>query len=248
MQKFLDRLAVVASGARPLIGAHRGASAKFPENTIAAFAAALTMGADFIELDVQLTRDAVPIILHDDTIDRTTTGHGLASNLTYNQIREFGDIPTLRRILSLAANRIFLNIELKAGPNIGLLATKVLALIKEYHMESQVIISSFDHGILPQIKQDYPTIATGVLYEHQLSDAVAYAHRLSANALHPNFNLVQLPLVQQAHDGELYVLTWTVDHPVRLRQLLSMPIDGIISNQPDLALAVAAESHILSAE
>lgn len=248
VKSLLERLSLVGrQGTCPLIGGHRGASYCFPENTMAAFAAAVAMGADLIELDVQLTKDNVPIVLHDDTVDRTTIGHGLAGSLTFNEIIKLG-IPALQEVLSFAANRIYLNIELKAVPNIGLLAAKVITLIKKYNLDSQVILSSFDHTVLPHLKQLNPAIATGILYEQPLADPVTYARHLQADALHPEFHLIQLPLVQEVHANQLYILTWTVDQPQDLHRLLQMPVDGVISNQPDAALAVAAESHIIRHE
>jgi len=244
MKNLLARLTAIRNQTkRPLIGAHRGASFYFPENTLNAFAGAIAAKADFIELDVQLSKDDIPIVLHDDTIDRTTAGHGLSRNYTSNELAAF-NIPSLRQVLELTAGRIYLNIELKAIPQIGLLADKVLALVRQYELDFQVIISSFDHTVLPYIKSQEPKVATGLLYESPLPDPVAYAHALKADALHPHFTFVNRALVADAHKAQLSILTWTVDEPQLIRNFLLLPVDGIISNRPDVALAVANALHI----
>ena len=143
----------------PLIIAHRGASVDAPENTLTAFTLALEQGAQGIELDVQLSADGHPIVIHDNTVDRTTNGRGRVSDLTLSQINELliddeHKVPTLNRVFDALGAKLLYNIELKttifSSPE---LISAVSALILEHNLQDKVLISSFDPLSLRQVRK-----------------------------------------------------------------------------------------------
>ncbi|HEU4963822.1 MAG TPA: glycerophosphodiester phosphodiesterase [Bacilli bacterium] len=228
--------------------AHRGASGFAPENTMAAFRLAQELGADGFEFDVMLTSDGVPVVIHDETLDRTTNGHGLVQSHTFDEIRQLDagswygrsfageKVPSLEEVLAAYGGRMFLNIELKnshvRAPG---LEEKVIELIRRYGIERQVIVSSFDHHSMAKFHGLAPDIRTGLLYECCLVDAVSYALKLGASALHPLFATinVQPELVPAAHAAGLEVNVWTVNDPAFMRQCVRAGVDAIITNYPD---------------
>jgi glycerophosphoryl diester phosphodiesterase len=226
----------LAAARRPLVGAHRGASAEYRENTPAAFVAAADQGADFWELDVRLSADGVPMVIHDAAIDRTTGGRGLASKLTALFLEGYG-VPALATVLALGAGRTYFNIELKTDYDAADLVAVVLDVVAALHLERHVLVSSFDHGALPLVKARDPAILTGLLYEERLSDPIAYAREYDVDALHPCFRLAGARLCNAAHDAGLSVIPWTVDRPLYLRYFAAVGAQGIITNRPAAAVA-----------
>jgi len=222
---------------RPLIGAHRGASSQFPENSLAAFTAAILQGADFLELDVQLSRDGIPVVIHDATTDRTTGVHGQVSDLTAVLMATYG-IPLLDTILALGAGKVLFNIELKPDSHPEALVRQVLNLVASYHLEHRVLLSSFDHSSLPLIKAQNSGVLTGLLYEDHLPDLVALARRLQADALHPYFRLANRQLILRAQSHGLFVIPWTVDRPSAWRYFRRIGADGVITNRPSDAVRI----------
>lgn len=227
------------SAACPLVGAHRGASADYPENTSAAFAAAAAQGAAFWEFDVRLAGDGVPVVIHDATIDRTTGGHGAVKNMTAAMLEGYG-VPALATVLAMGAGRTLFNIELKADDDGGELAAAVCAAVGALRLERQTLVSSFDHGLLPLVKALSPAVLTGVLYEEPLADPLAYARDLGADALHPYFRFAGARLVNAGRDAGLAVIPWTVDRPLYLRYFADVGARGIITNRPGLAVTAIA--------
>lgn len=221
---------------RPLVGAHRGASAEYRENTPAAFAAAADQGADFWELDVRLSADGVPMVIHDAAIDRTTSGCGLVSKLPAPYLESYG-VPALATVLALGAGRTCFNIELKTDYDAADLVAKVLDVVAALRLERHVLISSFDHCALPLVKARMPAIITGLLYEERISDPVACAREYGADALHPYFRLAGARLCNAARDAGLSVIPWTVDRPLYLGYFASIGVQGIITNRPAAAIA-----------
>ncbi len=227
----------LASASRPLVGAHRGASADHPENTPAAFAAALVQGADFWELDVRLSADGVPMVIHDAAIDRTTGGHGLVAAMPAAALEGYG-VPALATVLALGKGRTFFNVELKEAAGGAALAQATAAAIAALRLEKRTLVSSFDHSLLPAIKQLCPAVLTGLLYEEPLPAPIARAQALGADALHPYFRLAGARLVNAARDAGLAVIPWTIDRPLYLRYFAALGAAGIITNNPRLAIAV----------
>lgn len=225
----------LACARAPWIGAHRGASILFPENSMAAFQAAINCGADFLELDVRLTKDGVPIVIHDESIDRTTSASGLVKDLTYSKIRKAGPIPSLLEVLTSYGNQVFLNIELKTSHDTQFLVNEVLNLLFEYGLVERVFLSSFDHSLLRQIRLQNTDVFIGLLYEEPGLDILACAGELGTNAIHPYYRLVSRTLASDCHKAGLKLFPWTVDTAWPLRYLAAVGATGIITNKPDYA-------------
>ncbi|MDR0488632.1 MAG: glycerophosphodiester phosphodiesterase [Propionibacteriaceae bacterium] len=230
--------------------AHRGASGYAPENTLAAFDLARTMGADGIEIDIQMTSDGEVVVIHDETLERTTDGMGWVKDHTLAQIKKLKasmgsadypdeQIPTLDEVFDLLDDtQMTVNIELKDSriPYRGM-ADKVLAMIDERDWEHRVIISSFNHITLAEIRQMGSLIATGVLFSDVLYEPWAYAHHVWATAMHPHFRYVDaVPhFMDEACNSVLEVNVWTVNDEADMDRMLARGVDSIITNYPDRA-------------
>lgn len=234
------------------VWAHRGASSDHPENTLAAFEAALTIGADGIELDVQLTHDGAVVVCHDETVDRTTDGHGAIADLDLADIRRLDAsggtvadcrIPLLDEVLDLMApTDAYLNIELKNSvvryPG---LEAPVLDAVKARHMVDRVVISSFNHRCMRRVAELCPQVERAILYADDLVEPWDYARRLGVQAVHPGAHLLAgRDDVPRFHDAGLTVRTWTLDVPEHLRAARDLGVDGVITNDPATALSVLA--------
>ena len=230
------------------IFAHRGYSGKYPENTMIAFKKALECGVDGIELDVQLTKDGEVVIIHDETIDRTTTGKGFVVDYTYEELEKFdasfkfkdlgfNKIPTLREYFQLVKDYdIVTNVELKTGINEYLgIEEKVWELIKEYNLEEKVIISSFNHFSVMRMKDIAPQLKYGFLSEDWIIDAGKYTHSHGVQCYHPRFNNLVPDVIKELKKYNLEINTWTVNLEEDMRYLYSNNIDVIITNYPESA-------------
>lgn len=233
--------------------AHRGASKEQPENTMAAFRRAEELQADGIEMDVHLLPDGSLPVHHDDRLGRTVPeGTGSIYGYTFEAIRQFSagaafgeeyrneKIPSFRELLEfLKGNSLYLNVEIKA--NTGFITgveDRVVAMLREYHMEDRCIISSFNHFILKNIKKRYPDFQVGALYSITLDkDMAEYGAEWGCNALHADYHLVDQALVEKAHSLGIAVNVWTVDQKEDIRRMLELGVDCIISNDAALALA-----------
>ncbi|MGB8956324.1 MAG: glycerophosphodiester phosphodiesterase [Tumebacillaceae bacterium] len=226
--------------------AHRGASAAAPENTMAAFRLAEQMGADGIELDVHLTRDGVPVVIHDEWLDRTTSGKGLVAEHTLAGIRAldagawFGDafagekVPTLEEVIRAFGRRMFFNIELKNSYlPMPTLEHRTIALLRHYRLERGVLVSSFNHQSMHLFRQLAPDIPTGLLFDCVLVEAPPYAKSLGAAALNPYYMCVTQERVQEAHANGLGINVWTVNDADDMKQMIELGVDAIITNHPD---------------
>jgi glycerophosphoryl diester phosphodiesterase len=219
--------------------AHRGASKAFPENTIAAFRAACAAGADMCELDVQPSRDGVIVVIHDDTVDRTTDGHGAVSSLTLEELKRLdaggGErIPTLDEVFAATAGRCGLNVELKAAG----IERKVAAIMRKWNAAETSMVSSFDWGTLEAMRAIAPEIRAGVLAEKKPQRMLEAAARMAAYAVNPRFDLADSELCVAAHKQGCKVLVWTVDSLEVMRKLIAAGVDGIMSNYPDRVRAM----------
>ncbi|MEG2100645.1 MAG: glycerophosphodiester phosphodiesterase family protein [Flavobacterium sp.] len=219
--------------------AHRGAKAYEPENTIKAFQKALDLNSGGIELDVHLSSDEQIIVIHDETIDRTANGTGLVNSFSLAELKSFlidgkYQIPTLNEVFDLVDKKCLINIELKG------LATpsKVVALIEEYISEknwnyNHFIISSFDWNMLEETSNLNPNIPIGVLTEEDLSKALAFAEKIKAKAIHPDFQLLNKENVSEVQKKGFLVLPWTVNSKEDIQKVKSYKVNGIISDNPD---------------
>lgn len=238
---------------RPLIIAHRGASAYAPENTMSSFLKAIDMKSDGIELDVHMTKDKALVVCHDEKVDRTTNGKGFVKDFTLAEIKKldagcwFGEefkeekIPLLKEVLDIIKDsNILLNIELKNAPILyeGI-EEKTVEMICNYNMEDRVIISSFNHYSLMEVKRINPKIKTGALYMAGLVEPWIYAKRINADALHPLFyNLMAPEFVKGCFENEIMLNPFTVDDERYISALVKLKINGIITNYPDRAIKI----------
>jgi len=232
----------------PLIIAHRGASAKAPENTLTAFKLALEMGADGIELDVMLTKDEELVVIHDDTVDRTTNGSGRVSEFSYNTLRDLDagtayspefqgeHLPTLAEVFEQFGGKMLINIELKnyASP-FDPLTERVIDLIEGFNLVDSTMLSSFNPFNLSKAFKKNPTITRGLLtFPKALGSLLRgpLGRIFPYDALHPYYSDVTERMIKKMHRIGRQVNVWTVDDPVELRLLASMGVDMIICNDP----------------
>ncbi len=244
---------------KPLVLGHRGASAYAPENTLAAFNLALEMGADGVELDVTLTNDGVPIVIHDDTVDRTTNGFGDIREMNWAQVQQLDashrfekyrgeKIPTLEQALRAVGKRGIVNIELKgtAIQDDGLEAA-VLAVIEETQMGERVILSSFNPFALARMATLNPGLPRGLLYA---SDLPIYLRRAwlrpiaKPTALHPAHDMITSAFVIWARQHGYQINTWTVNEPDEMKRLMALGIDAVITNVPDVMVEIAKANNL----
>jgi len=233
-----------------LVIAHRGASGHAPENTLAAFKEAVALGATFIETDLQLTRDARFVAIHDDTVNRTTNGQGAVHDLTLAELRKldagswFGSefagerIPTLEEILEFSKkNDVVFYLEMKPGGSWGGEHALIGALRESGEIARSVVIS-FDAGVLTAIRKVEPTLMTGLLYDGQIDDPLEKAVEIGARQVAVRGDLVTPWMLGQARRRDLQVVCWTVNHPAHMRMLMTAGVDGIMSDYPDRLVAV----------
>lgn len=232
-----------------LIWAHRGASRQCPENTLAAFRRAAELGADGIELDVSLSADGRVVVMHDNTVDRTTDGHGEIANLTWDELRRLDcgmgqHPPLLSEVLEfMRDNALLLNIEIKSGLNprgFEGLEQRTVELVYEFGMEGRVVYSSFNHPALMRVRALDRHAQLGLLYSCQLVRDWDYARAVGAQALHPHYASLYAPgFMQASREAGIAVRPWTVDDPADLRRFM---LEGaqVITNVPDVALEVRA--------
>jgi glycerophosphoryl diester phosphodiesterase len=212
----------------PLIIGHRGASAVAPENSMAAFQAAIAAGAAGIEFDVRLSGDGVPVIIHDDTLYRT---HGLrrgVAELSAEELGNFG-VPSLRELFELMSdNELLLCLEIKGSS--AELAQRCGALVREFSFEERTIVECFDLNVLKLV--DLTTAAlfdTRIYTDQSLIDRTL---QVGASVLALHHRLAKAPLVEKAKLAGLRVVVWTVDDPVWVARARSMGIEGLITNDP----------------
>ncbi len=225
--------------------AHRGASGRAPENTLLAFRSAFELGADAIECDVQLSADGEPVIIHDATLERTTTGRGTVAALTLAALRRLDAgaserIPTLQEVLDLChAERKLVNLEVKAESLAEALAIAQVVgqAIEQGGHHTNTLVSSFWLPAVATLKKEHPTIRTATLHgglRWRFFSMLRAARECRADAIHLHRALVSRRLVEAAHAAGLEVNVWTVDHPSTMLRLLSWGVDGIMTNYPEV--------------
>jgi len=246
----------------PLIIAHRGDSSHRPENTLAAFAGALEVGADLIELDVQLTRDGHVVVIHDIAVDRTTDGSGDVRRMTLAEIRAlsagyaavFGAayagerIPTLAEALSLLRGRARIMIEIK-GESIGAddedgIESRTIAEVRKLNMAQDVAFLSFARPALLRCRAQAPEITRGHLFHRASADeVVAGAREVGSELVMPEKSMLSEDLIARTRAAGLKVGTWVVDDPEELRTLARFDLYGVATNCPGELLDAVWESE-----
>ncbi len=230
---------------QPLIIAHRGANLRAPENTLSAFREAVQSGADGIELDVRLTADSTPVILHDAHVDATTDGHGAVAGLTLREVKELNagskfknpcieTIPTLEEVLEEFGGTTIINIELKGlRRKESVLAERVCTLIKKMAVEEYVWFSSFNPYLLRQTRKYLPSVPNGFLYAVQTPINRLQMMTTSFEAVHPYFRMVTRKYVVSMHRMHKRVVVWTVDDIETAQRCVQFNVDVIITNDPE---------------
>lgn len=233
--------------------AHRGFSGKYPENTLLAFRKAIEIGADGIELDVQISKDGELVIIHDEAVDRTCDGKGLIAEMTLDEIKQLdasagfrglygvNRIPTLREYFELVkpVDGFITNIELKTGINeYPGIEKKVYDLIKEFELEDRIIISSFNHFSVKRFMELCPTMKCGFLVEDWILDFGKYAKEHNAQFVHPRFNSVTDETVAEILSNGIGINTWTVNTEEEVRRLYKLGVNAVIGNFPDMTKEV----------
>jgi glycerophosphoryl diester phosphodiesterase len=239
------------SAGRPRVFAHRGAMGYAPENTFAAFELALKQGADVIEFDVHLSADQQVVVIHDETLERTTNGHGIVGETTLADLKkldagswrgaEFAGqkIPTLDEVLAWARGRCNLDIEIKADPEpYEGLERIVVDLIHQHTMQDEVLVISFDHRVVQRVKSLAPDLATGILYNCRPVDPLALARMAGADAIMPTCDFCDEETIARAHEAGLSVNSWATSDTSVMAKLIARGVDSICSNHPDRVVGV----------
>lgn len=214
---------------------HRGIPLLEPENTMLGFRSALKHGAQQLELDVRLTKDRVPVVLHDVTVRRTTNGRGRISKLILEQVRDLDagkgeSVPMLEEVLDEFGGKIYLHIDIKGRVS----STKIVRMIVKKKLERNVCISSFSHKTLRFIKRLSPHIATAALVRKKRRRIVPYLHSLGVDALHVPYRVCTKSLVNALHGAGLKVRVWGVpDNVSAMKKLIDWKVDGMIVDRAD---------------
>lgn len=228
------------------IFAHRGASSLAPENTFPAFKLAYDLGTEGIETDVQLTKDNVPVLIHDENIKRTTNGSGYVKDLTFNELqkldagawfsREYQGtrIASLESLLQwICGKNLFLNIELKNNkidyPN---MESIVLKMVDHYKVLNHTIFSTFNPVSISRMRKLNPNIEIAFLTSRRNKNLVNYAKSIGANAVHIRFRLLRKELVQACQQENMAIRVYTVNHGNRMLDCFHQGCDGIFTDKP----------------
>ncbi|MDG6910069.1 MAG: hypothetical protein JRN08_06840 [Nitrososphaerota archaeon] len=231
---------------RPMVVAHRGASGHMPENTLASFELALEMKADMIELDVHPCKDGTLVVMHDETVDRTTGASGRISEMSLEEIRGFDaaaksslgrrePVPTFAEVLERYSKRIPIAVEVKHGSSVYPGVEKRVAReIREHGAEDRVELISFDLDCLTNLKREDPSLKTGFIFVGNMA-SFADLVKGQVDALHGRWNFVTREQVAHAREVGMPTFVWTVDLPADIRGALELGADGIVSDFPDRA-------------
>lgn len=238
---------------RTKVWAHRGASAYAPENTLPAFELAAALGSDGVELDVQLTKDGVPVVIHDEAIDRVSDGQGFVRDHTLDELKQFNfnmnfplygkiAVPTLEEVYKMLKDTdLTVNLELKNHVIFyeGL-EEKVLELASQYKLEERILYSSFNHFSMMRIKQLKESARIAFLYRDGLLDIADYACRNKACALHPERQNIKYPgFLEECRKKGIKVHVWNVNEAADIKSIVTAGADAVITNWPDRAINIA---------
>ena len=233
--------------------AHRGFRSRYPENTMLAFKKAVEAGCDGIEFDVHLSKDGEAIIIHDETVDRTTDGTGLVGQKTYRELKalnaakphpetiDFISIPSLREYFEYIATQpnIISNIELKTGVFVYEGIEKVVyKLMKEYELIERCIVSSFNHESVLRMKKIDSTVTCGLLVDSWQIHPEQYVRDLGIECYHPSAYCVTSELVAALHSAGIRINPWFGGIQSDYRQLIEMGVDSLITDYPDRITAL----------
>jgi glycerophosphoryl diester phosphodiesterase len=261
-----EHLYFQTDAASPLVIAHRGGAGLWPENTLYAFERAAATGVDVIETDVRATKDGELVVLHDESVGRTTDGSGAVGSLTLAELKRLDaayrfstdggrsfplrglgiTVPTLREVLASLPSMRF-NIEPKQGaPS---LAAPLCRMIREYGMTDRVLVASFSGATLQEFRRECPEVATSAstgevatfLALHEAGLAASYSPAMQALQVPERSGALRVltrDFVRAAHGRNLRVHAWTIDDEAEMRRLIEMGVDGVMTDYPDRLLKV----------
>ncbi len=230
---------------------HRGFKSRYPENTMISFEKALAVGVDGLEFDVHLSKDGVPVIIHDETLERTCNKSGFVKDLTLAELKtvnaganfkgtdaskSFNEkIPTLEEYFDLVKTKnIISNIELKTGVfEYTGIEEKVYELIKKYSLQDRCIISSFNHESILRFKKIAPQIKCGFLVDSWQIAPASYLKQHKIECYHPSAYLLTRPFVDELHSNNIEVNAWFGTIQFDYAQVIKTGLDGIITDFPD---------------
>nr|WP_263325791.1 glycerophosphodiester phosphodiesterase [Neobacillus sp. Marseille-Q6967] len=231
------------------IFAHRGYSASYAENTMTAFMEAEKAGADGLELDVQLTKDGEVVVIHDEKVDRTTSGNGYVKDFLFKELRKLNankkglkkePIPSLREVLEwLQTNRMICNIELKNGlfPYEGM-EEKVIRLVRSYKLEKRIVISSFNHYSIVYSYRLAPEIETAPLFYEGIYMPWVYADSIRAKGIHPKFSLISDEVIKSTLENGIAVRPYTVNKDTDMQRFFKIGCTAFITDDPVKAIKI----------
>lgn len=258
-------LAVLAEGTgpagppRPMVAAHRGGALLWPENSLLAFRSAIPLGVEYLELDVHLSRDGEVVVIHDPTLDRTTTGGGPVRDRTLAELRALRlrdrdgavtgeSLPTLDEVAELAARTSRrLLVEIKVGPDRARypgIEEQVLAVLDRRRMRGESVVMAFERETWRRLRALDPALRTGALYSPRMlqaldltiADAMDEAIRAGVAFIGLHQALITPAAVAQARQAGILLGAWTVNEDHAIRRIADLGTGVIITDRPDLAV------------
>ncbi|WP_268876043.1 glycerophosphodiester phosphodiesterase [Gottfriedia luciferensis] len=234
---------------------HRGAAGTYPENTMISFKACEDLGADGIELDVQLSKDGEIVVIHDETINRTTNGKGFVKDYTLTELKKFDasyrfkrqfkncTIPTLKEVFDWAkGNHFSMNVELKNDKfEYHGLEERVINLIRSYEYEKRVILSSFNHKSMLKFHLMAPDIETAVLYNRRNKEPWKLAEEFQAEGIHPNYRIITDEIIAKTLAKNIAVRPYTINEPDVMKELIQANCTAIITDYPEIAFQIRSQ-------
>ncbi len=237
--------------------AHRGFRSKYPENTMLSFEKAVNLGVDGLEFDIHLSKDGIPVIIHDETINRTTDSTGYVRELNFKELKKLNvaanfassnlneKIPGLEEYFDFIKNKdIISNIELKNGifAYEGI-EEKVYELIKKYQLDEKCIISSFNHESIFRMKKIAPHLKYGFLTDSWEINPIPYLQEYKIQCYHPSAYRLSAEFVARLHAENIQVNTWFSAVPLDYKSVIETGVDVIISDEPDKIAKLLAKTN-----
>lgn len=218
---------------------HRGAAGVEPENTIRGFRYALELGVDYTECDIHLTKDNHLVVIHDDSVDRTTNGTGTVRSLTFAEIRSLdagkGErVPTITEVLEVVKDKAILLIELK-GEGVE---EQAVQTVKKTQMDEQVVFTSFHLDRISKVKNIDSSLKVGAIFGQPPEDFCQRALDAGASGIGIHYKNLNRELVKEAHRHELDVRAWNPDTISEMKKMIELGVDGVSSNRPDLLISL----------
>ena len=230
---------------QPSIIAHRGGSMLAPENTLAAFKNSLQSGVDWIELDVQQTKDKITVVIHDDTLNRTTTGKGAVNNLAFEKLRTFDagtkfskefigeKVPSLDETLDLINGKCNMLIEIKNPDDSGEIEQDVVHLINNHNAQDWCVVQSFRFASVHKIHLLDPNIKTSLLFVKANAERIKNNPEMKfISGINIHHRFATKKTIEKLHSIDKSVFVWTVNHPAHIHKMIQNGADGIITDDP----------------